>query len=173
MGVYRKVPRRKCTEAGLEMIQVRWIGINKGDDKNPDYRSRLEAKAFKKDERPELFAATPALEALKVIISKAATVDEKDENKVLIVNDGKRAYFYANTKLEIPDEDKNLGDEDLEGKLMLSTYGPRDAAQNQPDTFASHLMKIGYRRGRSNECVFYHTKKGLQTMVRGDDYVTA
>ena len=40
---------------------------------NPDYISRLVAKELKKDNRDDLFAATPPLEALKMLISMAMT----------------------------------------------------------------------------------------------------
>ena len=47
-GVYRKV-RRSSVPKGTKVIQVRWIDINKGDEVNPDIRSRLVAKDFKTD----------------------------------------------------------------------------------------------------------------------------
>ena len=57
-GVYRKV-KRSTVPKGAKIIQVRWIDINKGDEVHPDIRSRLVAKDFKTDDRPDLFAATP------------------------------------------------------------------------------------------------------------------
>ena len=47
--------------------------INKGDAGNPDYRSRLVAKEIKRDKRDDLFAATPPLEALNLLMSMAMT----------------------------------------------------------------------------------------------------
>ena len=47
--------------------------MNKGDAENPEYRSRLVAKEIKKDNRDDLFAATPPLEALKLLIGMAMT----------------------------------------------------------------------------------------------------
>ena len=38
-----------------------------------DYRSRLVAKEIKTDKREDLFAATPALEATKLLFSMAVT----------------------------------------------------------------------------------------------------
>ena len=40
---------------------------------HPEYRSRLVAKDFKLDKRNDLFAATPPLEALKILISLCMT----------------------------------------------------------------------------------------------------
>eukprot|EP00969_Alexandrium_andersonii_P014742 644340-Alexandrium_andersonii.AAC.1 len=66
-GVYEKVPIEECRrETGKAPIQVRWVDINKGDEERPEYRSRLVAKEIKRDQRGDLFAATPPLEALKL-----------------------------------------------------------------------------------------------------------
>ena len=65
-GVYRKVPIQECYDrTGKTPIEGRWIDINKGDDTSKDYRSRYVAKEIKKDNREDLFAATPPLEARK------------------------------------------------------------------------------------------------------------
>ena len=45
------------------MIKSRWIDVNKGDDDNPFYRSRMVGKEFNDKAIDGLFAATPALEA--------------------------------------------------------------------------------------------------------------
>ena len=60
MGVYQKVKLEECwNETGKSPIAVRWVDINKGDEACPNYRSRLVAKEFRTDVRPELYAATP------------------------------------------------------------------------------------------------------------------
>ena len=46
MKVYRKVPRAKVRQMGGKIITTRWLDINKGDDKRPNYRSRLIYSAF-------------------------------------------------------------------------------------------------------------------------------
>ena len=69
-NLYNKVPRSKATKLGQKVIAVRWIVINKGDADNENYRSRLVAKDFNNSLRPDLSAATPPLEALKLIVSR-------------------------------------------------------------------------------------------------------
>ena len=60
MGVYEYASLDECHDVTKKgPIGTRWIDINKGDTANPNYRSRLVAKEFKVDNRPELFAATP------------------------------------------------------------------------------------------------------------------
>ena len=58
---------------GGRTIGTRWIDINKGDEESPDYRSRLVGKEFNVGSDPALYAATPPLEALRLIVSLAAT----------------------------------------------------------------------------------------------------
>ena len=49
------------------------MDINKGDEDSPEYRSRLVAKEIKRDRNQDLFAATPPLEAKKILLSMAMT----------------------------------------------------------------------------------------------------
>ena len=42
--VYTKILRSQASRNGWKVIQTRWIDINKGDDENPNYRSRLAGK---------------------------------------------------------------------------------------------------------------------------------
>ena len=68
-SVYKKVPITQCIErTGRKPIGTRWVDINKGDDENPNYRSRIVAQEFNSHKRDDLFAATPPLEAINVII---------------------------------------------------------------------------------------------------------
>ena len=41
-----------------KIIRTRWIDINKGDDENPNYRSRLVGKEFNNEQMDGLFAGT-------------------------------------------------------------------------------------------------------------------
>ena len=134
--MYKKVPKiRWQNVTGKRPIQVRWIDVNKGDDENPVYPSRLVAKEFKTDVNLEWYAATPPLEALRTLISIAATNSYTNEgpNKMMI-NDISRAYFYAPsttpTFVDICDEDWAGGDEWNCCELFVSMYGTRSAAVN-------------------------------------------
>ena len=73
-GVYDKVKTEECWQkTGKAPIRVRWLDINKGDETNKEYRSRLVAQEIKRDNREDLFAATPPLEAKKLLFSWAVT----------------------------------------------------------------------------------------------------
>ena len=65
--------RHGTRRTGKPPIPVRWIDINTGDSVSPEYRSRLVAKEIKRDSSDDLLAATPPLEALKILISLEMT----------------------------------------------------------------------------------------------------
>lgn len=73
MKLHRKVPEEECwNNTGKAPMKLRRIDINKGDPKEPNYRSRLVA-TNNTHKRDDLFAATPPVEALKLSISATAT----------------------------------------------------------------------------------------------------
>jgi hypothetical protein len=126
-----------------------------------------------------LFAATPPIEALRLIVSRAATTIEdsdKGETRELMVNDVSRAYFYAKATrciyVELPIEDAD-GSPDQLGRLVLSMYGTRDGAVNWQDTLSEHLVKACFVRGVGHPVVFIHKKRDIWLMVHGDDYLSA
>jgi hypothetical protein len=68
--VWIKVSISRCWEVtGKGPIGTRWIDMNKGDVQNLEYRSRLVAKEINTHKREDLFAATPPLEAMKLLIA--------------------------------------------------------------------------------------------------------
>ena len=132
---------KRCIEVaarrGWKVIKSRWIDINKGDDENKSYRSRVVAKEFNNGALEGLFAGTPPLEALRFLVHQAATMDTRGgTDKVVMVNDVARAFFEAkatrNICVELPDEARTEEDiaQDTVGHLQMSLYGTRDAAQN-------------------------------------------
>ena len=87
--------RRQAIANGWKVIKTRWTDINKGDDVNPVYRSRLVGMEFNIEDMEGIFAGTPPLEALRGILHEAATIRNGDEtlSKVIMVNDVARAFF--------------------------------------------------------------------------------
>ena len=82
----------------MKVIGTRWIDVNKGDEINPDLRRRLVAQEYNVGKEAGLFAATPPLEAVKMQISEAATVDlgQCTEDRILMINNVARTFFDAN-----------------------------------------------------------------------------
>ncbi len=177
MGLYDVVDRDIAKlRTGKPPVAVRWIDTNKGDEANPAYRSRLVAKEIKVDDRPELFAATPPTESLRLLVSIAASMDSGKTKKKIMVNDVSRAYFHAAAQrevdVEIPKEDDRRQNGKKCGRLNLSMYGTRDAAQNWQQRYSTHLKSVGFTQGRATPCVFKHQQKGIDTLIHGDDYVS-
>ena len=173
MKVHEKVPiQESYDKTGKAPIKCRWIDINKGDEKNPLYRSRLVAKEFKTDVRPDLFAATPPSECLKMLLSTLAT---KGKSYRLLYADVSRAYFYAEAVrpvyVQLPQEDLEEGDGQRCGNLLMSMYGTRDAAHNWAFEYAETLERAGFKRGVANPCLFKHEEKDVSAMLHGDNFV--
>ena len=174
MGVYKRIKRSEMVSAGGKTIKTMWIDINKGDIEKPNYRSRLVGKEFRTHPDDSLYASTPPLEALRLIVSRAATKNGRTgKMRQIMINDVSRAYFYAaatrDAYIDLPNEDAQAGG-DLVGKLQLCLYGTRDAATNWQSTLSAHLEKIGFRRGIAFPAVFWHEAKDIWTLVHGDDY---
>ena len=98
---------------GKPPIKVRWVDVNKGSKEMPEIRSRLVAKEIKRSEKPELFAGTPPLESLKLLLSVAAS--SGSAGTCIMHNDVSRAYFHApavrEVFVELVSEDCEKGDE--------------------------------------------------------------
>ena len=173
MKVYEKVPVDEAyNKTGEAPIQTRWIDVNKGDKEKPVYRSRLVAKTINTGARPDLFAATPLAECLKRLLHKMAT---KGKEYKLLYADVSRAYFYAKALrpvyVRIPQEDLKPGNTGLCGKILLSMYGTRDAAQNWHEEYAKTLTDAGLERGTANPCLFRDKARDISVLVHGDDFV--
>ncbi len=174
MEVYKKVPRSEAHAGGYKVISTRWLDVNKGDKLNPDYRARLVGRELNTEARLDLFAATPPLESLKLICSICASHQDQANPYVLLSVDVKRAYFYAKARrpiyIEIPVEDYEPGDEHMVGRLNLSLYGTRDAAQNWSKEYTEFLEGIGFVRGKSSPCNFVNPQRNIYLTVHGDDF---
>ena len=180
--VYKKVDRRVANEKGCKIIKVRWVDTNKGTEECPNVRSRLVAQEFKGKGGGisdfELYSAMPPLEAMKMVVSHAAT-KEKGQRRQLMVVDIRRAYFNAPARrpvfVEIPPEDWEPGDEGRCAELLASLYGTRDAARNWAEELQHFFASIGGKIGKASPCTYLLRRAGRTTRaaVHGDDIVCA
>ena len=76
---------------------VKWVKTNKGTAKNPEVRCRLVAQEFAtNDYRDDLFAGTPPLAAMRMLLSEAASRGrERSRRTKLMVLDIKKAFLYG------------------------------------------------------------------------------
>ena len=158
-------------QGGRKPIQTRWVDVNKGDASSPDVRSRLVAKDFAAQKDDSFFAATPPLEALRVLLSDLASREgEGGEEVKLMVLDAKKAHLHAAAERELyvvlPAEAGGGC-----ARLLRALYGTRDAPALWEAYAASQLTALGFRRGRANSCVYFHKQRGLRCLVHGDDFV--
>ena len=122
-----------------------------------------------------MFAATPPLEALKLLLSMMMTKGigyfGKCEEYVMDFIDIRRAYFHAyatrDVYVELPEEDREEG---KCGKLYKSMYGTRDAAQNWEAAYTEFMEGIGFTTGRSSPCIFHHKDRDVRAVVHRDDF---
>ena len=178
-AVYLKVPIKQCfEETGTGPIGTRWVDVNKGDDSNVDYRSRLVAQELKRlSWADDLFAATPPLEVKKLLFSMAVTEGigfkegQREKGFKIDFIDIRRAYFHSKARrrvfVKLPPEDDEPG---MCGLLLKSMYGTRDAAQNWEFEYSEFMESIGFKRGDAVPCLFNHPKKALKIAVHGDDF---
>jgi len=165
--VYVKVLVQECWDkTGKGPIGVRWVDVNKGDEETPELRSRLVAQEINRYKRDDLFAPTPPLEALKMMISTAVTEGigyKKGQHKSgmkLALIDIRRAYFHAAARREVYVEllegDREEG---MCGRLLKLMYGTRDAAQNWMECYSTVMRELGFRVDKASPCMFYHEEK--------------
>ena len=141
-------------------------------------------KEFNDREIDGLFAATPPLEALRLLLSWAATnpntgsaagVGDRSVEKSVMIADVSRAFFEAPAKrdvcVELPAEalEGEEKPEDVVGKLLASLYGTRDASANWQEEVSKCMQKWGFIVGRYNPCMYLHPQKQILCLVHGDD----
>ena len=111
------------------------------------------ARQFRGEEEA-IFAATPPLEALKLLLSMAVS---GNENRKLGVLDVSRAFFNADiteeTYVELPDELK-VHHPGMCWRLKKAMYGTRAAANSWAKEYTSKLLSWHFERGRSTPCIF-------------------
>ena len=122
----------------------------------------------------EFFASMPPLEAMRALVSDTATNPGtgKEERKISFM-DARKAHLNAfvtrDIYINLPEEDATPG---YCGRLVRCLYGTRDAPARWEATYTETLQKLGFHRGRSNACCFYHPGRCLRLVVHGDDFVT-
>ena len=80
--VWTKCLVRECYgRTGKGPVSTKWVDVNKGDDTDPNYRSRLVARDIRRTGEDSIFAPTPPLETLRTILSLVATKEFWPEMK--------------------------------------------------------------------------------------------
>ena len=161
---------------GKPPIGTKWVDTNKGDDHAPKYRSRLVATEVRKPWSDKWFAATPPLEALRLMVVLAARGHPKTRRpRQMLLLDVSRAHWYPdavrNVFVKLPPEDPRAHEPGLCGKLQRSMYGTLDAAQRWAEHYTRILVEAGFVKGAASPCHFFHPSRNIYMLVHGDDFL--
>ena len=109
LGVYEKADEEEAVEKyGITPVETKWVDTDKAFEGEPmQVRSRMCARDFKSDDRPDVHAGTPPSEALKAIIPIAANHKETFSIMHIYVSG---PYFHAKAQrpvlIRLPVEDR-------------------------------------------------------------------
>ena len=134
-----------------------------------------------------IFAPTPPLESLRMVLSYAVTDFPDEPKKVhdprlphrsqVLAIDISRAYFNAVTDedeptyVELPPE---MGvPSGTCALLRRHMYGTRRAADGWQSECSSTLRDMGFVQGAASACVFRQSQKQLVCSVHGDDFTVS
>ncbi len=123
---------------------VKWVDANKGDKEKPEYRCRPVAKEIKKDEREDVFAATPPLKAKKALLSLFASLPGLRLGFVDVARSCLHAKARRMAHVDLPEEDQQDG---TNGRLKKAMHGTRDAVQNWDLEYSETIIDAGYAQG--------------------------
>ena len=130
-----------------KIIGSRWVNCNKNDLEDPDVRCRLVGQEVNLHADEPFYAATPPLEAKRMLFSEFACQRTRDGKPLQIsFVDVKKTYFYGVPEKELyvrlPPE---FGvSKQYVVKLVRCMYGTRDAGAIWEACYASCLTKLGF-----------------------------
>ena len=94
-GLWIKKTIKECWDKiGRPPVTVWWVEINKGDDVCPNILSRLVARQIRGPGQDAVFAPTPPLEALRTVLTLAATDLSGKPKRCRLPNSDMRTLFF-------------------------------------------------------------------------------
>ena len=173
--VWEEVPVQQAWDrTGKAPISSRWIDVNKGDEARPQYRSRLVIQEVRSSNIEAIFAATPPLELVRMLLSLQRTGHQKDARgrgrKVMFI-DIRRAHWTARIFREVYvalPEEAGLP-EGTCGRLLKAMYGCRDAAACWELEVTDMFTSCGFAPGLGSPVLFVNQTRDLKVSIHGDD----
>ena len=174
-GVWDTVPIAEAYEYDSKgPISSRWIDINKGDEDHPSYRSRLVIQEIRQSHIEAVFAATPPLESVRMLLSlqrSCTDLDSKGRRKKVLFVDIRRAHWTARifrrVYVRLPVEAGNP--EGTCGRLNKAMYGCRDAAACWELEITDFFTTNGFAPGIGSPVLFVNATRDLKVSIHGDD----
>jgi hypothetical protein len=169
-GVWERALITDCwAETGKAPIGSKWVDVNKGDAKKPQIRSRFVVKEIATYKSDDFFAATPPLEALRLLLALSASDGQDTKVEVL---DARKAHLHAYADrtvfTQLPPEVAAPG---YCARLVRCLYGTRDAPKRWEAFLAEQLVALGFAKGKASPCCYFHAQLGVRCIVHGDDFV--
>jgi hypothetical protein len=155
------------------------VDVEKTDMGKIIERSRWVARDFKgkgEEDTEHLFAATPPLEAKKLLfkwVRRLLKDGKKNREKVLLIDVRKahlNAFCEEEVYVELPPEADAPG---KCGMLKRWLYGMRPAANAWEKEYTQKLESAGYVRGEYSAVTFFNAETGVRCVVHGDDFTFA
>jgi hypothetical protein len=170
-GVWERASIADCwAETGKAPIGSKWVDVNKGDATKPLIRSRFVVKEIATYKSDDFFAATPPLEALRLLLSLVASSEHHDI-KVEVL-DARKAHLHAFAErtvfTRLPPEVDEPG---YCARLVRCLYGTRDAPKRWEAFLAEQLVALGFARGKASPCCYFNAELNVRCIVHGDDFV--
>ena len=165
--------KEALSEPDAKVIGTRWVNCNKRDIHDPDVRARLVAQEVNTHPEDSFFAATPPLEAKRMLMSEFATERYRDGKPLkLSFIDVRKAYFNGiPTRKLFVRLPKELGlPPNIVGKLKKCIYGTRDAGAIWEGCYGDALANMGFAQGKASPCCFYSAAWNVSVVVHGDDF---
>ena len=171
LPVWQHCATRSDLPEGCKIVGHRWVIVNKGDASNPKIRARLVATEVKHDRGvaghdPNLFSATPPLEALRILLSMAAS----NEDHVFGQIDVRKAHLYGRATRRVAVQLPKLAGSGY-GLLLRTLYGTRDAASAWETEIARVMRDYGLLQGKSSPCIWRSAERNFALLIHGDDLV--
>ena len=157
----------------ITSVDTKWVNKDKTFEGEPmQIRSRIVAREFKSDDRPDLYVGILPLEALKAMISIAA--NHKETFSIMHI-DVSRAFFHAKAQrpvlIRLPLEDRVGTCAGKIGLMKKSMYGTRDADSNWERDWQEHVKSYSFQLGLSSKNLFHRGRNRASGITHGDDFV--
>ena len=173
IGMFDDSSEQECWErTGAAPTSTRWVSTRKVlDDGEEIVRCRLVGRDFKdgRGTSEELFAATPPLEALKLLFRASMVQGDGEEETKLMFVDVRKAHLIPkcddDVYVRLPEE---FGGKVV--KLRRWLYGMRKAANRWEEHYTTKLREVGFVQGTASPVVFFNPTTGVRCVVHGDDF---
>ena len=172
-GVYKRVLR---SDAKGKRVRAQWLDdVKYNDDGTKFVRSRFVAMQVAWELRSDCFAGTPALLAVRLVLSFAATMIGSVPERVIALYDVSVAFWHALLDEDIWIEPPAGEEPDSRyvWQLLKALYGTRRAALLFQEYVITAMKTIGFFAVQVASQVFYHPGWLVLAVVHGDDFAAA